>query len=46
MERRFHVTGLDADTQVLPVIGTKEAIAWMPTLLGLGAGHTLSLIHI
>ena len=41
MERRFKVTGLNADSQVLPVIGTKEAIAWMPTLLGLGAGHTV-----
>ncbi|MCG7268003.1 MULTISPECIES: succinyldiaminopimelate transaminase [unclassified Corynebacterium] len=41
MERRFQVRGLDADTQVLPVIGTKEAIAWMPTLLGIGAGHTV-----
>lgn len=41
MERRFKVTGLDAYSQVLPVIGTKEAIAWMPTLLGLGAGHTV-----
>ena len=53
MERRFQVQGLGADTQVLPVIGTKEAIAWMPTLLGIGAGHTVvipelaqSLIHI
>lgn len=41
MERRFKVTGLNADSQVLPVIGTKEAIAWMPTLLGLGADHTV-----
>lgn len=41
MERRFQVRGLDADTQVLPVIGTKEAIAWMPTLLGIGASHTV-----
>lgn len=41
MERRFHVAGLDADANVLPVIGTKEAIAWMPTLLGIGAGHTV-----
>lgn len=41
MERRFQVQGLDADTQVLPVIGTKEAIAWMPTLLGIEAGHTV-----
>lgn len=39
MERRFGVTGLDADQHVLPVIGTKEAIAWLPTLLGVGEGH-------
>lgn len=41
MERRFHVTGLDPDSSVLPVVGTKEAIAWLPTLLGIGAGHTV-----
>lgn len=34
MARRFAVTGLDTRS-VLPVIGTKEAIAWLPTLLGL-----------
>ncbi|MEL4154332.1 succinyldiaminopimelate transaminase [Corynebacterium bovis] len=39
MERRFGVTGLDPETGVLPVIGTKEAIAWLPTLLGTGEGH-------
>jgi succinyldiaminopimelate transaminase len=33
--RRYGVTGL-ADDAVLPVIGTKELIAWLPTLLGLG----------
>ncbi len=33
--RRFGVTGL-AESAVLPVIGTKELIAWLPTLLGLG----------
>ncbi|CQD19502.1 N-succinyldiaminopimelate aminotransferase [Mycobacterium lentiflavum] len=33
--RRFGVTGL-AENAVLPVIGTKELIAWLPTLLGLG----------
>jgi succinyldiaminopimelate transaminase len=32
--RRYGVTGL-ADDAVLPVIGTKELIAWLPTLLGL-----------
>jgi succinyldiaminopimelate transaminase len=35
LSRRYHVTGLSPDA-VLPVIGTKELIAWLPTLLGLG----------
>lgn len=39
MERRYSVTGLDAERSVLPVVGTKEAIAWLPTLLGVGEGH-------
>lgn len=34
LRRRYDITGLDADA-VLPVIGTKELIAWLPTLLGL-----------
>jgi succinyldiaminopimelate transaminase len=34
LQRRYGVTGL-ADDAVLPVIGTKELIAWLPTLLGL-----------
>jgi succinyldiaminopimelate transaminase len=34
--RRYGVTGL-AEAAVLPVIGTKEFIAWLPTMLGLGA---------
>jgi succinyldiaminopimelate transaminase len=34
LRRRYGVTGL-ADDAVLPVIGTKELIAWLPTLLGL-----------
>lgn len=34
--RRHGVTGL-AEEAVLPVIGSKELIAWLPTLLGLGA---------
>ncbi|MBC2681932.1 succinyldiaminopimelate transaminase [Corynebacterium anserum] len=41
MERRFGVTGVNAERDVLPVIGTKEAIAWLPTLLGLGENHTV-----
>jgi succinyldiaminopimelate transaminase len=35
LRRRYGVTGLPDDA-VLPVIGTKELIAWLPTLLGLG----------
>lgn len=29
------------DAGVLPVIGTKELVAWLPTLLGLGAADTV-----
>lgn len=41
MERRHGVAGLSADRGVLPVVGTKEAIAWLPFLLGAGEGHTV-----
>ncbi|WP_297450953.1 succinyldiaminopimelate transaminase [uncultured Corynebacterium sp.] len=44
MVRRYGVTGLEPAVQggnVLPVIGTKEAIGWLPFLLGVGAGHTV-----
>ncbi|WIM68558.1 succinyldiaminopimelate transaminase [Corynebacterium breve] len=34
LERRYRMAGLDPES-VLPVIGTKEAIALLPTLLGL-----------
>ncbi len=34
LERRYHIPRNDEITAVLPVIGTKEAIAWLPTLLG------------
>lgn len=37
MDRRHRVSGLDVD-HVLPVIGTKEAIAWLPTQLGIRDG--------
>lgn len=40
LERRYGVTGLP-EQAVLPVIGTKEVIAWLPTLLGLGAADTV-----
>ncbi|MHC9294215.1 succinyldiaminopimelate transaminase [Mycobacterium sp. LTG2003] len=35
LQRRYGITELTPDA-VLPVIGTKELIAWLPTLLGLG----------
>jgi succinyldiaminopimelate transaminase len=35
LRRRYGITDV-ADVAVLPVIGTKELIAWLPTLLGLG----------
>ncbi|MGE2836390.1 succinyldiaminopimelate transaminase [Mycobacterium sp. SMC-4] len=40
LERRYGITGLTPQA-VLPSIGTKELIAWLPTLLGLGAGDTV-----
>ncbi|BBY34737.1 succinyldiaminopimelate transaminase [Mycolicibacter minnesotensis] len=40
LERRYGITGL-SESAVLPVIGTKELIAWLPTLLGLGAEHVV-----
>ena len=40
LERRYGITGIAPDA-VLPVIGTKELIAWLPTLLGLGADDTV-----
>lgn len=40
LARRFGVTGL-AEADVLPVIGSKELIAWLPTLLGLGPGDVI-----
>ncbi|OMC49808.1 succinyldiaminopimelate transaminase [Mycobacterium sp. IS-1264] len=40
LDRRFGITGL-GESAVLPVIGTKELIAWLPTLLGLGAADVV-----
>jgi succinyldiaminopimelate transaminase len=39
LERRFGVT-VDP-VPVLPTIGSKELVAWLPTLLGLGPEHTV-----
>jgi succinyldiaminopimelate transaminase len=41
MARRLDVPGVDPLTGVLPVIGTKELIMLLPTLLGVGAGDTV-----
>lgn len=35
LQRRYGITAL-AESAILPVIGTKELIAWLPSLLGLG----------
>lgn len=37
MRGRWGATGLD-ESGVLPVLGTKELVGWLPELLGLGAG--------
>lgn len=40
--RRYGATGLSADA-VLPTIGSKELVAWLPTLLGLGPGDVVAI---
>ena len=40
LTRRWGAVGL-TDAGVLPVIGTKELVALLPTLLGVGAGQTV-----
>ncbi|GAB3284547.1 succinyldiaminopimelate transaminase [Parasphingorhabdus pacifica] len=40
--RRHGVVGLDPDA-VLPTIGSKELVAWLPTLLGLGGGDVVAI---
>ncbi|MCE7008494.1 succinyldiaminopimelate transaminase [Kibdelosporangium philippinense] len=37
LRRRFEVEGV-FEKDVLPTIGSKELVAWLPTLLGVGAG--------
>jgi succinyldiaminopimelate transaminase len=37
LERRYGVAGID-EAAVLPTIGSKELVAWLPTLLGIGPG--------
>lgn len=38
--RRHGISGVDPES-VLPTIGSKELIAWLPSLLGLGSGDTV-----
>ncbi len=40
--RRFGVSGVDPQA-VLPTIGSKELVAWLPTLLGLGPGDVVAI---
>jgi succinyldiaminopimelate transaminase len=40
LDRRFGVTGID-EAAVLPTIGSKELVAWLPTLLGAGPGDAV-----
>jgi succinyldiaminopimelate transaminase len=40
LARRFAITGL-SEADVLPVVGSKELIAWLPTLLGLGPADVI-----
>ncbi len=37
LARRYGVTGIE-ESAILPTIGSKELVAWLPTLLGVGPG--------
>lgn len=41
-ERRRNVVGLGPEA-VLPTIGSKELVAWLPTMLGIGAGDIVGV---
>jgi succinyldiaminopimelate transaminase len=42
LDRRYGVRGLDLDA-VLPTIGSKELVAWLPTLLGVAPGDLVAI---
>ena len=42
LARRYDVRGVPPEA-VLPTVGSKELVAWLPTLLGLGAGDLVAL---
>lgn len=45
-ERRRGVPGVDPETAVIPTIGSKELVAWLPTLLGLGPGDIVAFPRV
>ncbi|MDF0530070.1 succinyldiaminopimelate transaminase [Tsukamurella sp. 8F] len=45
LNRRYAAVELP-ESGILPVIGTKEAIAWLPSTLGLGAGDTVVIPEV
>lgn len=45
LERRHGVSGIAPDA-VLPTIGSKELVTWLPTLLGLGQGDTVVIPEV
>jgi succinyldiaminopimelate transaminase len=42
LKRRYGVVGVEPDA-VLPTIGSKELVAWLPTLLGVGPGELVAI---
>lgn len=42
LRRRFGIAGVEQDA-VLPTIGSKEFVAWLPTLLGVRAGDVVAI---
>ncbi|WP_305094377.1 succinyldiaminopimelate transaminase [Prescottella sp. R16] len=45
LARRYGTTGIDP-AAILPVLGTKEVIAWLPKLLGLGANDLVVIPEV
>jgi succinyldiaminopimelate transaminase len=42
LARRYGIAGVPTEA-VLPTVGSKELVAWLPTLLGLGPGDVVAL---
>jgi succinyldiaminopimelate transaminase len=41
LQRRLGVPDVDPATEVIPTIGSKELVAWLPTFLGIGPGEVV-----